>query len=197
MKESDVINWLIEELTTTLSNSSLVSLSSPGQHVDVVNGRDPPRYPFVGLLQISNTPTARGIGNTNIVVDSLSYDVDGILDSITYRRDNELRIEMVPVTDDDAKLRDDLFTLIEDELSMLSKTGSFPDDMNTPEVDTSDTRDRSNDFIRSDGIPVTIPYSRYMIDSDPEAAETVNVDIDVGDDEDWTNDMDSFDETFS
>lgn len=199
MRESDVIEWLISESTTFLSNSSLVSLSTPAGHVDVAEAGDPPVYPFIGIQKIASTSDSAGIGSGELYVDDLSYTNDGVLESITYRRDVTLRVEVIPVTDEDPKLRDDLTTDLTDFYSKKVRKDTLHSDMEGLKIEEATPQGRADDFVRADGIPIEIDYERYLVDNDPDVADTVNVDIDVGDeaDTDSTTDTDTFDESFS
>ncbi len=197
MRESDVINWLFDETSTFLSNSSLVSVSAPSDHVDEAQTHNGQIYPFIGVRQIASNPDTAGIGNDTLKVDSFSYGTDGVLQSITYRKDVTLRAELVPTVDENPKLRDDLSEDISDHFSLIAEKlntvkDTTPDDMEDVSVDESTTEGRSDDFVMADGIPVEIEYSRYLVDNDPPVADTVNLDINVGD----SVSADAFDETF-
>lgn len=202
MKESDIHEWLLSEVTTILSNTSLVSLSNPATHVDVASAFDESTYPFVGILGIANTSQSAGIGNGDVVVDDTTYS-GGQLQSITYRIDKELRVELDPVTDNDPKLRDDLCTELSDHFSLLARNGNHPADMEPPDVDESTTQNREDDFVRGEGVPMDIEYSRYIVDDDPDVATDVNLDIDAEAPDETSGDtndvdgvtIDAFDET--
>lgn len=183
MRESAVINWLDSEIATFLSNSSLVSLTTPGDHVGLAKERDNDAgvYPFIGIQQIATRPHSAGIGNGELAVDSFTYDVNGVLQSIDYRRDITLRLSVIPVTDGNAKLRDDLSEDLTDHLALVARQEDHPSDIDGMHVEEATPQDRSNDFVWADGIPLEIEYERYIIDSNPDVAETVNIDIDVKD----------------
>jgi len=194
VNESDVIQWLLDECETVLTQSNYVSLSTPVNHVDVAEPSMDHPYPFVGIQPIATNQTSAGIGNGNLFVDSLNYGSDGILDSITYRRESTLRVETIPVTDDDPKLRDDLGTELTDYFNLYTRTRGQPSDMDPPQIDESTPQGRSDDFIDSDGIAMEITYEHFITDTDPDVAESVNVELQVGDevgdivdwgDEDW------------
>ena len=206
MKRTDVIDWVDGEITTVLSNTTLLSLSSPDDHASLIEQRQPPTYPFVGIQPISSRTETGGIGNGNAVVDSLSFDANDVLQSITYRRDETLRLELVVVTDDDAKLRDGLETELEDHFAVLARKDddiddTLADDMDDLRLDGEATPGgRPSDFVYGTGIPIEIDYNRFITDSDVTAAETVNLDIDVGDsdtDVSESSDADAYDETFN
>lgn len=181
MRQTAVINWLHDEIVTFLSNSSLVSLSSPGDHVDLVDERDDNPYPFVGIQKIGSNDNNAGIGNGQVFVDSLSYDSTDTLVSITYRRDVTFRVNVIPVTNNDAKLRDDLADDLDDHFARLARNGPLASDMDDLRVEEATPQGRPDEFVYGDGIPIEIDYSRYQTDNDPLVADTVNVDIDVRD----------------
>lgn len=181
MNQSDVIQWLLSECETVLTQSNRVSLSMPSNHVDVAEPSMEHPYPFVGVQPITTNQMSAGIGNGNLFVDSLNYGSDGILNSITYRREPTLRVEAIPVTDDDPKLCDDLGTELVDHFDLYTRTGGQPVDMDPPQIDDSTPQGRSDDFVDSDGIAMEIAYEHYITDDSPAVATTVNMDIEVGD----------------
>jgi len=192
MRESDVIEWLIDESVAFLDTTSLVSVSTPSNHADEAQFHDGHVYPFVAVQQIGSTSESAGIGKGELFVDSLSYDTNDVLQSITYRRDVSLRVNVVPVTDEDPKLRDDLATDLTDHLSLVAEKNDHPDDIDDISVGEATPQDRPDDLVAADGIPLDVEDSRYVTDDDPDVAETVNVDVEVGD----TSPASTFDETF-
>jgi len=202
MKSSDVMQWLLDECATVLTQSNVVSLSTPANHVDVTEPSLDHPYPFVGVQPIATNSTSAGIGAGDLFVDSLNYGSDNILDSITYRRESTLRVETIPVTDDDPKLRDELSTELTDHFNLYTRKGGQPSDMDPPQIDDSTPQGRSDDFVDSDGIAMEIEYEHFITDTDPDVARTVNTEIQVGDevgnivdwgsdswgDEDWETD---------
>lgn len=197
MRTTDVINYLNDELVTVLTESGAVTLSSPSDHVGLVEGRHPPTYPYVGIRKMGSVGESMGVGNENLVVDSMSYDTNGVVKSITRRRESTLTVEIVPVTDGDAHLRDTLYDDVLDHFTLLTDTDGLPTDVETLSVEESGTEGRSKDFVHAEGIPVQVTYKRYLVESNPTAAETVNVDVDAGSaDVDDNTDADAFDETF-
>lgn len=200
MRQSDVNEWINDEVVSFYNTTSLVDLSSPDEHVGVVNRRndDVPTYPFVGIQKISGTPDSAGLGNSELFVDEKTHDVNGILTSITYRRDVTYRLNLIPVTDGKPLFRDNLVDDITDTFSLIARQNAYPSDVNSLMVDEATPQGRSDDFVYADGVAMEIKYSRYITDDDPTAAETVNLDIDVTDDDpdvDDDTDADAFDET--
>jgi hypothetical protein len=199
MRKSDVNEWLNDEVVSFYNTTSLVDLSSPDEHVGVVNRRndDVPTYPFVGIQSINSTPKSAGMGNRNVFADTLNYDTNDVIQSIDYRKDVSYRVELIPVTNDDVLLRDDLAEELGMHISLVTRVNRYPDDIKKLDVDTTSTGGRPEDFIDSESIPLDIKYSSFITHDDVTAAETVNVDIDVTDDTPYDeNDADAFDETF-
>lgn len=196
MRESTVINWLNDEISTFLSNSSLVSLSTPDEHVGLAQERDSNSqvYPFVGIQQIASRPHSAGIGSGELSVDFHSYDSNDLLTAIDYRRDVTLRLSVIPTTDNDAQLRDDLGEDLTDHLALVARKKDHPTDIDGMHVEEATSQNQSEDFVWADGIPVEIEYERYITDNDPAVAETVNIDIDVTDDLDTSSSSDAFSE---
>jgi len=181
MRTSAVIQWLLDECEAVLQQSNRVSLSTPANHVDVAEPSLDHPYPFVGIQPIADNSMSAGIGNGDLFVDSLTHDSNGVLQATTYRRDSTLRVEAIPVTDDDPKLRDELADELEDHFSLYSRKGGQPADMDPPELDNSTPQGRSSDFVDSTGIAMGIEYEHFITDTDPDVAESVNVEIEVGD----------------
>jgi len=191
MNESDVIKWLLSESETVLQQSNLVSLTTPANHVDVAEPSMSHPYPFIGIQKITTNTRSAGMGGGDLFVDELTY-TNGTLDSITYRRDSSLRVNVIPVTDDAPSLRDDLADEVTDHFSLFARTGGEPDDMDPPDIDDSTPTGRSDDVVDASGIAMTIDYETFIVDNDPQVADTVNVDIEVGDRitdlEEWSDD---------
>jgi len=195
MRTSAVITWLHDEIATVLTNTTLVSLTTPESHVDLAQDRDDQRYPFVGIDKRSSDPQSAGLGSGTSFVDSISTDANGVVQSVTRRRDKTLRVAVQTVTDGDEKLRDDLHEDIEDHLAHVARTGSYPDDIREITVHTTTPTGRPDEFVYGDGTPLEIEFSRFTVDDSITAAETVNVDIDAADDAGGTNADTAFDET--
>lgn len=166
MKESDVVNWLLNEIETYLTNTTLVSLSTPSKHTDVAETGDPPVYPFVGVQKIASRSQSAGIGSGELHVDSFNM-TGNTVDSIDYRRDVTFRVEVIPVTDDDAQLRDDLVDELANRFALIARRQSFPFDMEDLAVEESSPQGRPDAFVRGEGVPVEIDYSRYFTDAVP------------------------------
>lgn len=201
MRESAVLTWVMDECVDVLTNTSLVSLSTPGDHVDIAEpGMDHP-YPFVGVQKIASTPQSAGIGSGDVFVDAVNdTDNDGYVDEIVKRRDIILRVSVIPVTDNDAKLRDDLSEDLADHFAVLGREGTGKSDIGEITSGGASPQGRTDELIRSDGVPLEIPYSRYIVDDSVVAAETVNVDVDVTDDNpdvDDTTDQDAINDSVS
>lgn len=202
MRQSAVIDWVHDEIVATLTATGLVSLASPAQHVGVVtertHGDGPDVYPFVGIRTLASRNTQAGIGSGEAYVDSTTYQ-NGVLQSVTYRREPTLRLELVVVTDADARLRADIAEDLSDHFATLVRTGGTPADLTIESVTEATPEDRAEELVRADGVGLEIAYDRYETDDDPDVAETVNLDVDVTETEpDATDDTetDAFDESF-
>lgn len=199
MRQSAVIEWLHDEISTFLSGSPLVSLTTPDNHVALAERRDEQVYPFVAIQKITTRPQTMGLGSGNVYVDELNY-VSGSLDSVTYARDLAFRVEAIPLTDGDAKLRDDMTEDLGDHLSVISRTDAYPTDIEALDVGEHSPDERTDDFVRGDGISLGIEFTRYVTDNDPQVAEEVDLTITVGDYDSQvseTDDAEPFNETFN
>lgn len=182
MRQTDVIKWVAEEVVTIYNDISYLSLSQPSQHVGLANDRDTERYPFVGIQKIATATSNAGIGNGQLHVVDIQYQ-NGLADAIVYGRDSTLRLNVIPVTDNDQQLRDKLLGDIEDHLLLYTRDErTVPDDMDEPTVTDATPQDRAEEFVYADGIAIEIPYTRTITDDSITAAEAVNLDIDVGED---------------
>lgn len=198
MRQSAVTTWLLDEIETFLTNTSLVSPSTPSNHVDEAQAHDEQTYPFVGVQKIATNPQSAGIGNGELQVDSVNYGNNGNVQSIDYVRDVELRVEVIPTTDDDSALRDDLAEDLASRFALLARTDGYPSDIDSITVGEATPSGRPDEFVRGDGVPLEIDYERHLTDDTVTAAETVNIDVDVGDYDDdisESDDVDAFDES--
>jgi len=201
MKKSEVVQWLLNESETVLTQSNYVSLSNEANHVDVASPSLDHPYPFIGVQKLATNTRSAGIGNGDVFVDSLNYGSDDVLDSITYRREATMEVEVIPVTDDDPELRDDLSEEVADHFSLYSRTGGQPVDMDPPDVDDETTRGRPSDFIDTSGVALSIDYEHTFTDIDIEVGDLVTDleqwGIDGWGEEDWgADDPVAFSETF-
>jgi hypothetical protein len=195
MKESDVNDWLHSECVSILQSTSLLTLSTPNNHVGIAEDRDDQTYPFIGIRGISSTSQSAGIGSGDMYVDSVNYS-NGTADSVTFRREPTLRVELVPVTDNDQQLRDDLVDELVDHFSTLGRLDDYPADVEEVDVDEATVQGRPSEFVYADGVPLDVDYNRYVTKS-VAAAETVNVDIDASDTvDDDTDDVEAYSESF-
>lgn len=199
MNTDDVINWLYSEVTTLLADTDLASLNTPSDHVALTNqrdGDDDGPYPFVGIRPLNAANTSAGIGNGSLYVDDVQR-TDGVVDSIVYRAEPTLRVELVPVTNGDRRLRDNLVDDLTDHFSLLARTNNHPEDIETVTPDESAVQNRSDAFIYGDGLPLDVSFKRYATDNDPDVAESVNLDVDVSETPlDDSDDTDAFDVAF-
>lgn len=196
MRQSDVLNWVMDECETVLSNVSYVSVSSPSEHVDEAQSDQDHGYPFVGVRPLGSVPQSAGLGSGEYVVDSLNYGNDGIIDSIDYRRDSDLTVEVIPTTDGRPSVRDDLGDDIYDHFGLLARRDKVPEDI-TLHAEDSSPSGRPDDQVRATGVTLAIEFSRYITES-VTAAETVNLDVDVtpeGTLDDESDDVDAFDDS--
>jgi len=211
MKQSDVVIWVHDEVKSVLNSTNLVNLGTPDDHVDLADDREDHPYPFVGIQKVTGIPQSAGIGSGNLSVDALNYDNNNVLQSIDYGRDTVLRLNIIPLTDGDAQLREDLGDELADHFELLLRQDNLHADMEDIDVGEATPQDRTDDFVRADGIPLEIEYTRFITDDDPATAKTVKVDVDVADevsdliiqwgDDSWGDygwpPADAFDETFS
>lgn len=200
MKQSDVVVWVHDEIKSVLNTTSLLSLNTPDDHVDLADDREDHPYPFVGIRKSTTRPQSAGIGSGGLYVDALNYDNNDVLDSIDYAKDIVLRLLVIPTTDDDAKLREDLTEELANHFELQLRQDNLHSDMKDLDVEEGTPQGRPDDFVRADGLPLEIEYKRTITDSDPTAAETVNMDVDIGDYDDdisESSDVDGFDETFN
>jgi len=196
MQQSAVIEWLDYQIATVLADTSLLSLSTPTEHVGLAQRRDTQIYPFVGIRTISAQPLEGGLANGELFVDTLTKDGNGVVQSITYRRESRLRLEVDPVTDGNPKLRDELVAALVDHFTLLERRDNTPDDI-TLSVAEASPQDRADEFVRLSGLTLVIEYERFITDDGPVVADEVNLDVDVGDSDDTVSeseDADAFDE---
>jgi len=204
MKKSELKLWLFGELRQVLADFSGVSISTTQEasdHVDVADATVDHPKPALLVQGISTNPQSAGIGGGHLYVDEKRYNDTGLLNEIEYRRDSQLRVSIVAVVDNDPQLADDLETAVADHFGLLSRTDGFPEDVTPLQIGESTPQDRQADRIQSSGTPLVVEYERYLVDSDPDVAEEVNVDVDVsggsaGSIDDTDTDADAYNETF-
>lgn len=196
MRESDVKLWLINQTTTFLSNSPLVTLTTPSEHTDTAEEHDDAVYPFVGLQSLASVPQTAGLGSGDVFVESINYGSDGVVDSIDFYREVTYRGELIPTTDGDSLLRDDLSDDLSDYFARIARKGEYPTDVASFDVGDSSPSDRPDDFVRASSVGVEVTYKRLERDTDITAADTVNVDVTATDDPSTASGDTAFDETF-
>lgn len=192
MKQTDVIRWLSDELDTALSNSDVVTLTNRGPHIGLANARPEGLYPFIGIDYDGGDPRSAGIGADTTFVDSKSFDENGILESITYRRDTELDVTVHVLTDGDRERRDNLADDIQGHLHILARTDDYPSDMSEFAVGDANPSSRPDEFVYGDGTSLELEYSTFWVDDQPDVAKDVNIDIEVADDASGTNSSTAF-----
>ena len=197
MNQSELMVWLFGELRTVLAETDDTGISAESDatnNVDITEGDTEYTYPFIGVQPIAQNPQSQGIGSGTVTVDEHRTDDDGILTEIVYRKDADVRVSVVPVTDNNPQLRDTLVDAVVDHFSVLARTGGYPDDVTFQLVGEATPQGRPEDRVRGTGVPLALTYERYIVDNDPDVADTVNLDIDtMGDDET----IDTFDENFN
>lgn len=179
MKTTDVKEWLHDECVTVLANTNAVTLNSPASHVDHADERDGQTYPFVGIREISSTSRSAGLGNGSVYVADLTYE-NGIVQSITYKVVPTLRVELLPLAENDRGLQSTLGDDIIDHFLILSRRDEYPADVETVSVEEASPQHRNDEYVYADGIPVEVTYERYRTES-VTAAEAVSLDVSVGD----------------
>jgi len=202
MKQSDLTEWLFGELQEILvetNNTNVTSVSEAADNVDIADASKDHPYPSLVVQPLSVNPQSAGIGTGRLFVDQQTYDSNDVLQSITYRKESEIRLDLIPITDNDPKLRDDLSDAISDHFSLLIRQDGFPEDVDPILVGESSPQGRPEDFVRTSGVTFVAEYHRFITDNDPDVAEEVDLDVDVSDMDidDETTDVDAFDEQFS
>ncbi len=205
MKQSEFTTWLFDELKQVLvdtNNTGITSVSQASDNVDITDGGQDHPYPFIGVQTISTNPQAAGIGHGQLRVVDEDYDANGVLQEVTRQRESTVRMNLIPVTDNNPKLRDELSDAIVDHFSLLESKGNYPDDITFEQIGESSPEGRPEEFVRSAATTLVVSRERTLIDSDPAVAEAVNVDVDVsGEDDgqidDTDTDGDAYDETFT
>ena len=194
MKRTDLIQWLHSDIVGVLDTTTLTSFDTPAQHVGLARGSDNHPYPFVGIDTADTTPDSMGIGNETLVVDSLEYDADGVLQSRTYRRETPLPVTIQVLTDGERELRSDLTDELHDHFNLTQEQGAFPADVDTIDDRGVTISGRPDEFVYGHGLRLTITYKQYITDDDPDVAEEVDLTFDVADDVDGTDSATAFDD---
>jgi len=182
MNQKDLTQWLFGELRTVLSDTANTGLSSPTDaegHTDITEGDVDHPYPFIGVQPITQNPVSQGLGNGVVTVADIIYN-SGVASEVHYERESDVRVSLIPVTDGSVALRDNLADAVVDHFSVLSRTGEYPDDVSFRTIGESRPQGRPNERVRGVGVPLALSYDRTIVDDDPTVAETVELDIDVG-----------------
>lgn len=187
MKQTDLITWFYDEVVTVLTDTSLVALDDVQQHVGLARERETPRYPFIGIDHDGGDPRSAGIGSDTTFVETLTFDNNDILESITYRRDTELTVELQTLTDGDKELRSELAQEIRGHFAILSRQQTYPTDVQTLRVQETRQTGRPDEFVYGNGTVFPVTYSTFVTDPDPDVAETVNLAVEAAEDRDGTN----------
>jgi hypothetical protein len=187
MKQTDLITWFYDEIATVLTDTSLVALGDVSQHVGLARERETPQYPFVGIDHDGGDPRSAGIGGDTTFVDHLTFNDNDILQSITYRRDTDLTVELQVLTDGDKALRSDLAQEIRGHFAILSRQRSYATDIQTLRIQETRQAGRPDEFVYGDGTTLPVTYSTFITDPDPDVAKTVNLAVEAAEDSDGTN----------
>jgi len=197
MNQSDLMVWLFGELRHVLAetdNTGISIASDAEDHVDIADADIDHKYPFIGVQQIAQNPQSQGIGAGTVSVAKLRTDDNDVLTEIVYQKDVDVRVSLVPVTDNDPSLRDTLIDEIVNHFSVLARKDGYPDDVSFELVGEATPQGRPDERVRATGVPLALSYERTIVDDDPDVADTVNIDVDVTDETDTTTD--AFDEQF-
>jgi len=199
MKQSEVIQWLFEQLQDILIGSphtDITSKSEASEHVDIAESDVDHPFPFLGVQLISATPQSNGIQNQTLPVTDAEFN-DGTLQSLQRQREVITRLNIVPVTNNDAFLRDELATNVTDHFTVLQQTERYPDDIVIQQIGETTPSDRPDEFVRSATVVLVIKFTRTIVDENPDIAEGVTIDVDVSDDSDFATSTDVYSEEFN
>jgi hypothetical protein len=197
MGKHDVVDWLIAEATSVLSqldSAGVLALSTPGSHVDVAEAFDESTYPFVGVRHLAGTPRSGGLGAGNARVTNENYNGD-LIDSVDYTTVVDGRFEIAPVTDNDPAKRHRISDALAAHFDVLVRNNDFGPTVEDVSVEDESQADRTSEYVRSGAIELSVTYTRSNSQS-VTAAESVAVDVDAGKDSD-TSDPDEFDYTYN
>lgn len=181
----DVVNWLLDEAETILTQTNadgITNVSTPAEHVDQTDAHDETTYPFIGVRILAAPTNTAGIGNGNLGVDSSNYS-DGSIDSVTYYLERDARFEVIPVTDGNPQLRDQLADAVTRHFSVRSRQypENVPTDIDSLSVGASTPTARTGEHVRESGVELGLPYTEYVTKSVP-AAESVTTTVEESDD---------------
>jgi len=184
MKQSEFTLWLFDELKHVLfdtPDTGITSLSEASDNVDIADGSTNHPYPFIGVQPITTNPQAAGIGQGQLRVVNRVYNTNGVLQEETKQRESTTRMNLIPVTDNDPNLRDDLSDAVVDHFALLEDNDNYPDDITFEQIGESSPQGRPEEFVRSAATTLVVTRERNIVDSNPDVAKEVNVDVDVGD----------------
>jgi hypothetical protein len=174
--KEDIKDAIYDDLVTVVSNNT--GVSTPDEHVDVLQQREDARYPFVGF-EVFGQPLDRGFDGS-IHVDDVVYSSDKV-DYVVYRRDTRLTVEFGVQTDDgDVHLKDQLYTAVRDHFDEYAATDN-PDGLHSDVdgIDPGGFSDESSpdESVFGDRVQYQVEYSRFWNFTGVIAMETVNVDV--------------------
>lgn len=149
MRVPDLLSWILNTTTDILEASDVVSLSNPDAHVDIADAHDETTYPFVGVVPITLIPVSGGLGNETLTTVETTASGTEIQSTEMLRR--EFTLEVTPVTDDDAHLRDQLTEELTLGFASRVKHGDVPDDVELSVGEMTPT-DRVESFVRANGV---------------------------------------------
>lgn len=177
MRVSALHEWIISVATDTLRNSNVVSVSTPSEHTDIANAHDGATYPFVGVVPITLTPVENGMGNESLTPTAVqTQDGDTVGVKEVLRRD--FTIEVTPVTDDDAYVRDELVDELTLTFARRVEAGNSPNDVSRLSVDETTPSDRPDSFVRGSGVTLTGRLHTASERALP-TADVVSMDVDT------------------
>jgi len=197
MAKHDVINWLISEATSVLSDldsQATVSVQTPAEHVDVTEAFDEATYPFIGIRHLAGTPRSGGLGAGNARVTTTNYS-NNTIDSAEYATIIDGQFELAPVTENDPAKQHRIADAVASHFDLIVRNGTFGPTIEDITVSDESQADRTSEYIRSTGVELSVTYTRS--NTEPvTAAESVNVNVDDGQTNN-TTDPNEFDYTYS
>jgi len=191
--KTEIRHTLEDELKSILSEFT----DSPADHVRPSDQKVDGPLPVL-TYESFEAALQRGF-DRDIHTDSIEYDDDGKLDSVTFRREKTVTFDIAAHTADaDVDTATKLYDAVEDHFTFYTKKVGDPTDFHpdVEDIELHGTEDVSqpDDAVHGKRLRIDCDYYRFHVLDDIDVIEEIAIDLDVDDDDDVGDSEDGSDD---